>query len=73
MAKQDKAEVYRAANGEWSWRLKAANGRIICTPGEQFTRRRDAVRSACRVLWGYYRSGDESAAFPLVDGVGICE
>ena len=63
MGKPDRAEIYQAANGQWSWRLKACNGRIICTPGEQFTRRRDAVRSARRVLW--------PLAYPPVDGVEI--
>lgn len=38
-------QFYQSKNGQWRWRLKAGNSRIICNPGESFTRRRDAVRN----------------------------
>ncbi len=31
--------------GEFGWRFRAANGRIVAIAGEGFTRREDAVRS----------------------------
>lgn len=36
---------YRAANGEYAWRLRAANGRNITTPGETFVEKRGARRN----------------------------
>lgn len=30
------AEVYRDSSGEWRWRLKARNGRIIATGAEGY-------------------------------------
>lgn len=59
--KAPKFEVYptKAQHGhggpariEWRWRLRAANGRILCS-GEAHTRRQDAVRAVdtiCRVF-----------------------
>jgi hypothetical protein len=35
---------------QWSWRLKAANGRVIAVAGESFTRMKDAQR-AVRTVW----------------------
>ncbi|CAN5747906.1 YegP family protein [soil metagenome] len=32
-----KFEVYRDANGEFRWRLKASNGQVIATGGEGYT------------------------------------
>jgi uncharacterized protein YegP (UPF0339 family) len=29
---------YRAKNGEWGWRIRAANGRIIAVAGETYKR-----------------------------------
>lgn len=40
-----KIEIYRDEAGGWRWRLIARNGKIICTPGENFTSRKDARRS----------------------------
>lgn len=37
--------IYRDRRGEWRWRLVAANGQIVATPGEGYTRRADCVRS----------------------------
>ena len=43
MEKAPKFEVYEAPDG-FRWRLKASNGRILCT-GEAHTRERDAWRA----------------------------
>lgn len=42
--KAPRFEVYKARDG-WRWRLKAANGRVLCS-GEAHTRERDAWRAA---------------------------
>lgn len=38
-----KAEVFQRRDGEWSWRLKAANGEVVAT-GEGYRDRSDALR-----------------------------
>ncbi|HUS46902.1 MAG TPA: DUF1508 domain-containing protein [Phycisphaerae bacterium] len=35
-------EVYRDAKGEWRWRLRAGNGRIVADSGESYRKRRAA-------------------------------
>lgn len=35
-------EFYLDAKGEWRWRIKAANGRIVADSGEGYERLRDA-------------------------------
>ena len=40
-----KLEIYRDARGEWRWRLRASNGRILADSGEGY-RRRASVRKA---------------------------
>lgn len=54
MSQQPAFEIYRTNRRrlglrtkqvEWSWRLRAANGKIIASPHEAFTRQSDAVRS----------------------------
>lgn len=48
----DRLEIYRDGAGEWRWRLIAANGQIIASSGESFTRKWSARRAARRVLRG---------------------
>jgi uncharacterized protein YegP (UPF0339 family) len=38
-----KFEVYKSPNGEFRWRLKSANGQIIATGGEGYTRKDGAL------------------------------
>jgi hypothetical protein len=38
-----KGEVFRRADNEWSWRLKAGNGEIVAV-GEGYSNRTDALR-----------------------------
>lgn len=44
-----KVEIYRAANQEFSFRVKGGNARITLTPGETY-KTRGAVRRAVRTL-----------------------
>lgn len=44
----DKVEIYKEANGEWSWRRKAPNGKIVSIAGESFRHRGWAITSAER-------------------------
>lgn len=67
-------EIYQAKNEEWSWRMLAANGQIICTPGETFTKKAAAKRNAQRVLsvreytWRYAQIIYDSRGEPLLVG-----
>lgn len=36
-------EVYKDANGEWRWRLRAANNQVIATSGEGYANRADCL------------------------------
>lgn len=38
-----KFELYNSANGEFRWRLKSANGQVIATGGEGYTRKDGAI------------------------------
>jgi uncharacterized protein YegP (UPF0339 family) len=43
MTTHPNVEFYKGDDGDWRWRVQAANGEIVAT-GEGFTRRRDAKR-----------------------------
>jgi uncharacterized protein YegP (UPF0339 family) len=38
--------VYRDAGGQWRWRMRAPNGRLVADSGEGYTRRVGAFRAA---------------------------
>lgn len=42
-------EVYKDARGQYRWRLKAGNGRVVADSGESYSRREDAERAARRL------------------------
>ena len=44
-----KVEYYRDAKGEWRWRMKARNGRIVADGAEGYKRRIDCVRQYARI------------------------
>ena len=44
-----KLDIYRDANREWRWRLRASNGRIVADSGEGYRRRASARHAAARV------------------------
>lgn len=50
---KSKLEIYEDKAGEWRWRLKASNGRIIATGGEGFTRRNSCYESMINV-WCFF-------------------
>lgn len=41
-----KFHIYQDAKGEWRWRLKARNGRIVADSGEGYVRKGGAVKAA---------------------------
>ena len=45
-------EVYRGKDAQWYWRLRSANGRIVATGAEGYTRKADAGRAAKKFLRG---------------------
>lgn len=45
----DYIDVYRDKILRWRYRVKAANHQTISTPGQSFTRKSSAIRSAKRV------------------------
>jgi uncharacterized protein YegP (UPF0339 family) len=40
--KHPKVEFFKGADNKWRWRMVAANGRQICSPGESFSSRSKA-------------------------------
>lgn len=51
--------------GEFGWRFRAANGQIVATSGEGFTRREDAKRAVTEFLDAALR--DPCLQVPIVD------
>jgi uncharacterized protein YegP (UPF0339 family) len=47
-ASDDVVECYRDEGGEWRWRRRATNGRILSDGGESFESMGNAVRAARR-------------------------
>ena len=47
-----KFHIYQDKRGEWRWRLKARNGRIVADSGEGYVRQGNAVRAVQTVLDG---------------------
>ena len=43
--KEGRIEKYQDAGGEWRWRLKAGNGRIVADSAEGYTREADVDRA----------------------------
>lgn len=42
-------EIYRAADSDWRWRAKSANGKIVAS-GEGYSRKWSAKRSAKKLF-----------------------
>jgi uncharacterized protein YegP (UPF0339 family) len=45
-----RVSVFMGADGEWYWRLRARNGRIVAVGGEGYTRRNDCLRAFKRFV-----------------------
>lgn len=50
MIKQPKFDIYQDTAGEWRWRLKAANGRIIADGAEGYSSKAGARRAVDTVV-----------------------
>lgn len=49
-----KFEIYKDVKGEWRWRLKARNGKIIAVSGEGYKRKRsvdDTINTIRKMHW----------------------
>lgn len=53
--------VYRDRKGEWRWRLKAANGKIVLESGESF-KRRPSAESLERLGWMMVAAAEDLAS-----------
>ncbi len=49
MAKIPKFQVYKGEDGQFYWRLRALNGRVVSTGGESYTTVGKAREAALRV------------------------
>ena len=58
-----KFHIYQDKRGEWRWRLKARNGRIVADSGEGYVRKGGALRAAETVQEWIRHSGK---ATPIV-------
>jgi len=52
-AKRPVIEKILDVGGEWRWRLRAANGQIIATSGEGYTRKADVERAIDTVVHAF--------------------
>jgi uncharacterized protein YegP (UPF0339 family) len=52
-AKRPVIEKIQDVAGEWRWRLRAANGQIIATGGEGYTRKADVERAIDTVVHAF--------------------
>ncbi len=50
-------QVYQDDAGQWRWRLRAANNRILADSGEGYTRERDCHRAIKAVKFAMLRVG----------------
>lgn len=52
-----KRTIYKDKKGEWRWRIKAGNGRIMADSGEGYKRKRslvDAMRKLDDFFWSNF-------------------
>lgn len=61
----DVVEFYKDATGEWRWRRKARNGRLIANGGEGYTNLDDCREQAERI-----NKGDVRFEVSRTDAVG---
>lgn len=50
-----KCEVYEDAEGEWRWRVRARNNRIVADSGEGYVRRSGARKAMLRLVFDFRR------------------
>ena len=57
-----RAEVYEDKAGQYRWRIRAANGRVVADSGEGYRRREDAERGLQITLSTEYVDEDDTRA-----------
>ena len=65
-----KIEIYEDTAGEWRWRLKAANGKIVATGGEGFVTKsncRESVENIASTLEEMWEAGEAVEVEELED------
>lgn len=55
-----KFHIYQDKRGEWRWRLKARNGRIVADSGEGYVTRGGALRASHAVHHALYWTAMEN-------------
>lgn len=45
-------EVYEDKRGQWRWRLRAANGKLLASPGQGFASRQACEKSVSTIQMG---------------------
>jgi uncharacterized protein len=60
--------IYRDAKGEYRWRLRVGNGRIIADSGEGYVRKIDCERSIELVKEGSGRGGSQQTCLSRSQG-----
>ena len=56
MRRKPRIDIYKDVVGEWRFRIRSKNGKVICVSSESYKRRRGAVRAVyitreMLVLW----------------------
>ena len=64
-----KIEYYEDAAGEWRWRMKARNHKIIAIGGEGFTTKDACIESIMLVQDAF--SGEQTVMITEVDASGV--
>ncbi len=59
-------EVYQDRSGQYRWRLKAKNGKIVADGSESYTRRRDVVRAAKAAAWLFIDAEFNISGLPVL-------
>ena len=67
-------EVYRDRYGDWRWRLKAANGRIVMESGEGYSAKRKVLDALYRFMeWAASEELEDALARTIVEHRGMPE
>lgn len=50
-----KANVFKGRNGKWRWHIRAGNGKLVATSGEDFDSRGNALRAVKAFLRNVFK------------------
>lgn len=56
-----KPEFYQDKAGQWRWRVKHSNGRILADSGEGYSRKSDAQKGFARLTAAIIKASNEVA------------